>query len=251
MGSKSEMNRVELRHTLNQIGRALGDLYQWNTTVDVEALQVLLCISMLELDEFDRHGRVPLIEVKGLIGISHDRMTRCLRLLLGQSKSKPLITTEAAKRTPLIDVHENQNEGPFYKKISLTSEGRQIIENFLDPMISPAECNISLQRTMDIQSKRIRDLENRLYNLGFSIRFPKTVSSDEKLYTEKSLELIRHINKDVFNLSLKDLYNLGLPSVNQFIDSLSERQAENHFESEELQSQWEKLTEVIDNIRMN
>lgn len=115
-------------------GSALAKLYRWHQESDIECLQVLLATHGLKDDD----GYAVMADVRTQVGVAADRFTRCMRLLQGFKKSKPILSNDASDRTALLQ-EAVYNDSPSVKRIGLTSQGSEIVETVIGPLTAADE----------------------------------------------------------------------------------------------------------------
>ncbi|GBO89238.1 hypothetical protein [Marinobacter salsuginis] len=194
-----------LNEAVIELGSALGTLNAWNSSADVEALQVLLCIHIMADDK----GYAQLVEIRKEIGIAPDRMTRCIRMLLGQKKSASILSLgDSTDRQPLVDV-ASYDDSPSVKRIALTPKGLSIVQQILLPLIHR-------QRRIDELEAALREKEklvSAVRTIGFDPgKLANAPDALEPLKMRAKAFLAALVN-DVARLSAKEIYDLGLPAV--------------------------------------
>lgn len=192
-----------------ELGTALSELYLWNSSSDIEALQALLCIHLLADDQ----GYAQLAEVRREVGIAPDRMTRCVRLLMGQKKSirLSLLSDDTNHRAPLID-QTVYARSPTVKMVALTPRGRDIVSQFLLPAVKRQE---RIQE-LEAKTKEHAELIEGIEGLGF--RADKIVSphsGTEAFFQHSAQKFLSALLKDITSLSPQEIYDLGLPNTQE------------------------------------
>lgn len=194
---------------MSQLGAALGKLYAWNSSADIECLQVLLCTRLLANDD----GYAELARVRLEIGIPMDRMTRCLRLLAGGTKSTSFLggRSKEDQNVALIDI-TSYAHNQSVKIIGLTSYGREIISG--------------IENIYSIKNEEIEALSSTkelLDRLGFITDISKIqdyLDSGNAVVTYRATALFDAIFNDLSKMSLVDLYNLNLPHLNKHLQEI-------------------------------
>jgi len=192
----------------------LSALYSWNSSTDIEALQVLLCINLYA----DDRGYAQLVDVRREVGIAHDRMTRSIRLLQGHMKSQSIrLIVGGTDRQPLIDV-TTYNDSPSVKRIALTSHGRDIVNQILMPVIERQQRIDELEAQLEAQAS----LPDAVRALGYDpnkIGNPRVTWLDTLFY-DRARRFMSALISDIDALSPQQIYDLGLPTVQQCLCDL-------------------------------
>lgn len=194
---------------VEELGKALSALYSWNSSTDIEALQILLCINLYA----DERGYAQLVDVRREVGIAHDRMTRCTRLLQGHKKSQsiPLIGGTSDRR-PLVDM-ATYDDSPSVKRIALTPHGRDIVNKILMPIIERQQRIDELEKQLQKQI----NISDAVRALGYdpdTIGHPQNPCLDTLFY-DRARQFMSALINDVDALSPQQIYDLGLPTVQQ------------------------------------
>ena len=199
------------RAAIVDLGSALGALYSWYSSTDIEALQTLLCIKLLADDD----GYAQLVDVRREVGTQSDRMTRCIRLLMGQKKSLSLsLIGGEAQRQPLVDLTAYA-ETPNVKRVALTPKGREIVDRILEPLTerdNRAELESEVKEDYRALSSAIREM-------GFDPEglLSMAKSSDNRIFTERAHNMLNAFLQDMAELSPQQMYALGLPRTQHYL----------------------------------
>ncbi|KXS55311.1 MAG: hypothetical protein AWU57_297 [Marinobacter sp. T13-3] len=200
------------KNAVEDLGRALSALHDWYSSTDIEALQTLLCIHMLA----DQNGYAQLAEVRREVGTQPDRMTRCIRLLMGRQKSRSLsiLGSDDAQRKPLVDC-TSYEDAPTVKVVALTPKGRDIVERILEPLVQRENRAQSLESKLDKQ----QTLKATIEKLGFDADtlLQMTKDTGNRIFTERANSMLRALLQDLAELSPQQLYALGLPRTQQYL----------------------------------
>jgi hypothetical protein len=202
------------KSAIEELGIALSALYAWNSSTDIEALQILLCINLFA----DERGYAQLVDVRREVGIAHDRMTRCTRLLQGHKKSQsiPLIGS-TSDRSPLVDM-ATYDDSPSVKRIALTPQGRRIVDKTLMPIIERQQRIDELEKQLQEQV----NISDAVRALGYDpekIGHPRDPILDT-LYESRARQFMTALIDDIDALSPQQIYALGLPTVQQCLYDL-------------------------------
>lgn len=122
------------KNNISEVIKSFSDVYCWNNAIDIEAIQVLLCIEL----HADQSGFADMAEVRRYLEIPADRLTRTLRLLQGQNKSISLSASTGPAREPLVVV-KMAKDSQINKRLGLTMSGKTIVTNILDPVVKKQE----------------------------------------------------------------------------------------------------------------
>ena len=194
-----------------ELGKALGEMYQWNNSSDVEALQTLLCINMLA----DSKGYAQLVDVRREVGMAPDRMTRCLRLLMGQQKSHRLtiFASPEGERAPLIDVAAYE-DSPTVKRVALTPRGKSIVDRMLMPALKRQERIDELEAELEAQCAKHANLIKAIEGMGYDAeKLSRDSYGENAFWHEHANEFIKAVLTDLSSLSPQEIYGLDLPTV--------------------------------------
>jgi len=211
------------KNAVEDLGRALSALHDWYSSTDIEALQTLLCIHMLA----DQNGYAQLVEVRREVGTQPDRMTRCIRLLMGRQKSRSLsiLGSDDAQRKPLVDC-TSYEDAPSVKQVALTPKGRDIVERILEPLVQRETRASQLEEKLDAcveQTQTERDKRQALARiieaLGFDTdKLSESVNGTQnRIFTERANHMLRALLQDLAELSPQQLYALGLPRTQRYL----------------------------------
>lgn len=198
-----------------ELGQALSELYLWNNSSDVEALQTLLCIQLLA----DHRGYAQLAEVRREVGIAPDRMTRCVRLLMGQKKSMrlSLLAGDTNDRAPLIDMAAYE-DSPTVKRVALTPKGRDIVHQFLLPSLKRQERIAELEEKVKVHARIIQAVEDLGYDTD---KLASGALGGNDVFAHRAKHFLGSLLKDLANLSPQKIYDLGLPNTQQCLMTLA------------------------------
>jgi hypothetical protein len=192
---------------INDLGKALEALYSWNSSADIEALQALLCIDLFA----DDRGYAQLVDIRREVGIAHDRMTRCVRMLLGGKKSVSIpLMGGATDRQPLVDM-ATYDDSPSVKRIALTPMGRDIVNRILTPLVDRQKRIDELEAALQDHEK----LKAGVRAIGYD---PEKLSSGadgdpNAVFNARARDFLSALVGDLAQLSPQQIYDLGLPTV--------------------------------------
>jgi hypothetical protein len=199
---------------IEDMGKSLQALYSWNSSTDIEALQTLLCISLLADDK----GYAQLGDIRREVGIAHDRMTRCTRLLMGYKKSVSIpLMGGSTDRQPLVDM-ATYDDSPSVKRIALTPIGRDIVNRILMPLVERQQRIDELEAEAKDHEKLVQAVKAIGYDPA---KLVSNIDGDvNSIFNARARLFLSALIDDVAALSPQQLYDLGLPEVQRHICSL-------------------------------